>query len=86
MYVIPYKRDASLPLRAVIRKVVQNGSNFARFIYSPRAFQRAIARKIWIRIAQNRGVLLLCETGNDTTSYKHVLSANGQYRDSPIGF
>jgi hypothetical protein len=54
MYVIPYKRDATLPLRAAIREVVQNGSNFTRFIYSPRAFQRAIVRKIWIRIAQNQ--------------------------------
>jgi hypothetical protein len=54
MYVIPYKRDATLPLRAVIRKVVQNFSNFVRFIYSPRAFQRVIVRIIRTRIAQNR--------------------------------
>jgi hypothetical protein len=34
--------------------MVQQFTNLARFIYPPRAFQLAIVRKIWIRIAQNR--------------------------------
>jgi hypothetical protein len=61
MYVIPYNRDATPPMSAVTRKMVQKVSNLARFIYSPRAFQRVIVRRIRTGIFS---VLLLTGSGN----------------------